>query len=160
MTLKENFLDPLPDPIPSYLLNQPPAILQQWQQREDYRSTATLTWSSWSYFAYLEMDTPTIRWADVTNLVIDKIDHAGSVFGLPANPKGFPDFPEGVIMPRTSGGYKGLIAERILRECLARVQMEAQERIREIVRKEGLNGLKAILEGEPIFEKLLDEEER
>jgi hypothetical protein len=116
-------------------------------------SVYSIVWSSWSHFAYSEMNIPILQHNEITSLVADKIDHAGMLFGIPSNPPEFPDFPAALVNP-SMGDYKREIAHKVLERCFARAQEEAKQRIREKIRKDGIKALIKILEGEPIFGKL------
>jgi hypothetical protein len=116
-----------------------------------------MVWSSWSFFAFSEMNVRILQPNEITTLVADKIDHAGELFGIPSNPREFPDFPEPLMNP-SIGDYKRVIALKVLQKCFALAHEEAKQRIEEKIRKDGLKALVEILEGEPIFEKLQEEE--
>jgi hypothetical protein len=80
----------------------------------------------------------------------EKVEHAGSIFGLPATPDGYNEYFMSV------GGswnisYKTTVVEKVVTDLLERAKYEAWVRIRSKVEEEGVSALMPWLEGEPIF---------
>jgi hypothetical protein len=74
------------------------------------------------------------------NYVTERMEYIGSIHGFPAMPDGY---SEGLI--------KSTMAFRAINECLERAKIEAWEEIKKRIEMEGVDVLKDIMEGGPIF---------
>jgi len=110
---------------------------------------------SWSHFACKEITTTQFSWKDLPIAVASKMDHVGSIFDLPASPVDSSNFGEGHIFNDTrQPDIKQHVASKVLNECLERAKVEAGLIIRDKFEKEGLDGLKSILNGGSIFAEI------
>lgn len=116
----------------------------------NYPYLGVLHWFSWTHFAYVEFDSLQ-RWASLSNVLAEKMDHGSSVFGLPSNPPEYEDFPDWMT-PRTS--MKSRIATRVIDTCLEKVKVEAMLRIERTLKEEGLEGFRLILNGNSVIDEL------
>ena len=95
-------------------------------------------------------------WQGLTDLIAKKMDHGGALFGIPINPREFPDF-RGETSQQHSHHLKASIADKALNYCMERAKFEVRDWLRGKIEKDGLNHLKAILKGESVFGDLLVE---
>jgi len=96
------------------------------------------------------MQSTRFHWGSVTELVADRIDSPGMLFGIPANPCEFLDFPGGI-----SRSNKHSIASSVVDECLERAKTEIGRWFQRKIEKDGVDFIKAILKGESVFGDLL-----
>jgi hypothetical protein len=86
------------------------------------------------------------------NLIDEKMEHAGSIFGLPAMPDGYNEhFVGPAPMGWNNMGYKRTVVEKAFTDLLERAKYEAWFRIKTKIEEEGVGALMPWLEGEPIF---------
>jgi hypothetical protein len=78
--------------------------------------------------------------------VLDKIEHEGSLFGLPPIPQGFQKNSDKWLVVRD--GLERSIADRLVNEYLRRSNVKAEGWLRRKIAKEGIGGLRSILEGD------------
>jgi hypothetical protein len=119
-----------------------------------------LRWLSWPQFAVSEIperDMPgscfRIReLKDLRELMMEKIEHEGSIFRMPSTPDEFEGFQ---VPERPREGCKKLIAEKVVGECVYRAGSEIAMHFKKKVEEQGLEALTNILNGEPVLREFL-----
>ena len=128
--------------------------------RSGLRHFPPLRWLSWPQFAVSEIperDMPCgclriPELQDLRDLVMEKIEHEGSVFRMPSTPDGF----EGFHVPeRPWEGCKKLIAEKVVAECVYRAGSEIAMHFKKKIEEQGFEALTNVLNGEPVLREFL-----
>jgi hypothetical protein len=142
-------------------------------QLENHHTLQCQEWTSWTCFARDELGAPR-AWVssynilmreidnnpsvfevlhgcrDLCKILMEKMDHESSVFGLP------PIHMESETPPdsRSQTELKRRIVMEVIGGCLERIKIEALFKMEQRLEKEGLEGFRSILNGESIIEEL------
>ena len=109
-----------------------------------------LTWLSWANFVSQHLPTRMFPHHAGVHFLDEKMEHAGSMFGLPATPDRYNEYFMGV--PGSwNMSYKTTVVERAFTDLLERAKYEAWFRIKSKIEEEGVSALMPWLEGKPIF---------
>ena len=144
--LQAKFHDPITNRFPAYFHTLPSRAMRF--RVGNPPLVGGLMWSSWAYFAYIELDASQ-GWRGLYEFLELKMDHESSMFGVPPNPAEYGEFPEWM-----QTNLKSKIAIRVIDACLQRIKIEALLRMEQSLEKGGLEGFKLILNGESLIEEL------
>jgi hypothetical protein len=86
------------------------------------------------------------------NVLVDKMDHESSIFGLPPTQMESEESPESLKIRQIN--MKKTIAWRVINACLERVKIETLLRMEKTLQEEGLEGFKLVLNGGSIIDEL------
>lgn len=164
--LQAKFHDPITNRLPAYFHGIPPRAIRF--PIENTHGRKLEEWISWTSFACDELGTPHL-WGDLYNfsrtgyhdfeqmeyryiykILVEKMDHESSVFGLPPIPIESETPPD----RNTQIESKRRVVMKVIVGCLERVRIEAAFRMEQRLEKEGLEGFKSILNGESIIDEL------
>jgi hypothetical protein len=117
------------------------------------------TWTSWGKFASENIGQEKHNgWETrLETLVIEKIEHEGTLFRLPPIPQGFRKWPKEDFRRQTDSNFIRSIGCKAINEYMERVNIKATKWLRKKIQKEGIDVLRSILEGGDIFQ-IVDEE--
>jgi hypothetical protein len=83
----------------------------------------------------------------LSQLILNKMEHPGSILRLPAGPADFTGVPE----VDTSTGQQGFVVNTDIEDCFSRAKVEALGILRRRIEEKGLEAVTDILEGEFVF---------
>src|SRR5271169_1061841 len=110
------------------------------------------TWTSWGEFACENINSlrkkQTRDKEPLTTFVSKQIKHEGTVFGLPPIPEGFRKCSENSSISRRGNDLEYGIANLMVDEYLACVNVKAKQWLKQKINKEGITALPSILEGD------------
>lgn len=113
----------------------------------DHGDSTPLPWLSWTHFASCQIQKSFLPSNEAINLIASTMEHSGSVFDLPP----LPDLQDSRCVWLSTHQFKHTIATSLLGEYLERAKVEAWEKLKTRIEKDGERALKSILDGEAIF---------
>ena len=167
--LQARFHDPIHNRLPAYFNNLPPEATRFHTGGAPIPKLAR--WTSWTSFALNELNTihgrrlnevglshelnvfgPAHRCGGLCNVLVEKMDHESSIFGLPPIQLESEESPESIKFRKTN--LKKTIAMAVINACLERVKIETLLRMEKRLQEEGLEGFKLVMNGGSIIDEL------